>query len=118
MNTRNEQFVFALEMSIKRRSAKTWILQKTGISTMVLLAPLCYRGTCKAVELLSYVCRIEGSDRRKLLLRVLQPGRRSKQERYPMRLRALKAPGSGRLEACVERQNWAQVRFPSRHGQA
>src|SRR5215813_1566653 len=54
--------------------------------------PLHYTGTCKAAESLTYACRIGGSDRRKILSRVLQRGRRSKQERYPMRLRVLKAP--------------------------
>src|SRR5262249_19062642 len=54
--------------------------------------PLCYTGICKAAELLIFACTIGGSDRRKLLSRVLQRGRRSRQERYPMRLRVLKAP--------------------------
>src|SRR5262245_7137797 len=57
-----------------------------------ILARMCYTGTFEAAELVIYACRIGGSDRRKILSRVLQRGRRSKQERYPMRLRVLRAP--------------------------
>src|SRR5262249_54079783 len=82
------------------------------------LIPCGTPGLAKQRDRITYADRTVGLDLRKPLSPVLQRGRRSRQERYPMRLRVLKAPRSGHLRSCVAQPNWAQVRLPCLHEQA